>query len=897
MTKLLSLYGKTVNLIVTVFIISFTVLSLAFMSMSASDERDRVRDLERTIMLANSYVRDFIITRDPSIAKDTELILREADLMVQKGIRAKNYQRLRNEVLMYLHSIGNLIEAYQDRGFYEEDGIEGKIRARMISLEELLQNAGEEGAMLALLRARRQEKNYMLYGKEEYVDGVHRAIDFLMSELSKSELDSSIVKEILDGLETYQHDFDRYVWLTDKVDWIQSELDYFRVNIGLTLSEVIEAEQIRSRRFLWTALSLILLAFVFGIMYAMYVARSILNPLNRLKRAVNRVAEGEDVEASEVFASGELSELMVSFQEVAEQIRLRKNAEENLLESKEAIQRHATELEARTEQLDAVVSDLENTRDESENALKRNAEFLASMSHEIRTPLNGIIGMTNLLSTEELRSDQKEVVDIIRTSGESLLGIVNHILDFSKIEAGAVVLEQEKFSLASCIEDSLGMVSRQAAVNDIDLSYKIETDVPDYIVGDSTRLRQILVNLVGNAVKFTHEGEIQVRVALNEKRGIQFYVEDTGIGISKDQLKFLFNPFTQADVSTTRRFGGTGLGLSISQGLVALMGGTMTVKSEIGRGSVFGFNIDVELSEFSSAPAPQFEGRRILLLNRATMFGGSMLSALSDYGIEIDETASEEDAAALLIEKEYFAVFINEGKNGFDGVAGVAVAGMLMEAAPHVSIIVLRHIDQPVQNECAQCLLKPVRHSALRHALLQIESKSRGEAAPGPPAEDHVIGTGAFSDRGARPMSRKSVLLVEDNLINQKVGVRMLEKLGCQVDVADNGEAAVAAVKTRTYDVVFMDIQMPGMDGLEATQQIRKLTNGVRQPAIIALTASATTQDRIKCLDAGMDDYTSKPVHSRTLELMLQRYSGARNRSSDTHERSASLRPDSASRP
>ena len=484
MAKLVSLHGKTVTLITLVFIVSFSVLGLAFMSISASEERDKVRDLERSILLANSHVRDFIITRDPSDAKDTEFILQQADKLVEEGIRTKNYQRLHNEVLMYLHSIGNLIEIYQEQGFHANDGLEGHLNELSRRMEEQI-GASDSKAIVAALAVSRHQKDFLLLGSETSVTGVHASIDDLMSLVTKSKRSQEEMASLFQDMAEFQHSFDKLVSLRERMEWNRSQLSYFREAIGGTLAEVTAAEQVRARLYLWSALGLILFAFILGIAYAIRIARGVLNPLERLSELVRKVADGEDFDlelSDEAKNSGDLADIMTSFEEVSNQVKLRKAAEKDLQESKAAIQKYANELEARTKQLDLAVQNLGDAKHQAEQASKMKAEFLASMSHEIRTPLNGIIGMTSLLSVDELKADQKEVVDVIRTSGESLLGIVNHILDFSKIEAGAVVLENEPIDLADCLEDAISIVSRQAAEKGLDISFLVEEGTPQNLV-------------------------------------------------------------------------------------------------------------------------------------------------------------------------------------------------------------------------------------------------------------------------------------------------------------------------------------------------------------------------------------------------------------------------------
>lgn len=888
MSKLLSIYGKTIGLVTTVFLVSFMVLALAFMSISASEERDRVRDLERLILMANSQIRDFMITKDPSQAKETELILQQANKLVEEGIRAKNYQRLRNEVLMYLHSINNLIEIYQERGFYEDDGIEGRINRISENIENRIRASGESQAMIALLEIRRQEKNYLLRGKDEAISGVHAQIDELMRELSSSRMDKGEIAFIYGVLGEYQHSFDKLVSLNESMEWTRGQLIYFREAIGETLQSVTTTEKIRARRFLWSSLALIMAAFLFGTLYALSVAKDILQPLSHLQGVIRRKVNGEKVDDEEIRGvfKGELAELMSSFEEVTDQVKRREEAESHLQVSKAAAEQYATELESRTRQLDEAIVRLGEAKQEAELASKRKAEFLASMSHEIRTPLNGIIGMTGLLSTDNLKSDQKEIVDVIRTSGESLLGIVNHVLDFSKIEAGGVVLEHLQYELSECVEEAISTVSRQAAEKGLDISYLIAQDVPPVLMGDPARIRQVLVNLLGNAIKFTNQGEVHVAVSRTEKggsfSGLHFDVIDTGVGIDKEQQKLLFSPFEQAEASTSRKFGGTGLGLSISKGLVHLMGGQMSISSVLGSGSTFGFTIKAEMVGNQETQAQmKMSDDSVLLLNESPLFGRSLDRMVTSLGVSLDQATTDVEALRSLQINRYKVVFINEGKNGFDGVAGAAIAGMLKGVAPEIPIVVLRFIDQNMLTGSTELMLKPVKQATLRNVLKRLTGSKRIQQLVRSEETESKWPKESRADRSPKMRTKTTVLLVEDNLVNQKVGVRMLEKLGCVVDVVDRGAKAIQAVQTGKYSVVFMDLQMPEMNGLEATKRIRQLGDIV-QPTIIALTASATTEDRANCLNAGMDDYVSKPVNADTLDKIMRKTGVIQNSEGET---------------
>jgi CheY-like chemotaxis protein len=377
----------------------------------------------------------------------------------------------------------------------------------------------------------------------------------------------------------------------------------------------------------------------------------------------------------------------------------------------------------------------------------------------------------------------------------------------------------------------MAMVGRLAARKGLDLSCDVDDNVPHRIFGDAARLRQVLVNLVGNAVKFTEEGEIQIRVYRPDpaQETLRFAVEDTGIGIAQAHLKNLFEPFRQAEASINRKFGGTGLGLSISRQLSELMGGRMWVESTAGVGSTFFFDIKAPMVDSEGPVAPNL-GARVILLN--------------------------------------------ETPSGFDGVAVQAVAHALSEQAGATPICILRHLGDPMGDRSDMTLAKPIRQEALRTLLARVLSTDA--------AIENGTGNGVRSPAGDRapvaavspavsPTAPVRVLLVEDNVVNQKVGKRMLQKLGCHVQVAESGEDALEALKSYHFPIVFMDLQMPGIDGLEATRRIRDGICGSHQPWIIALTANATTDDRNRCLEAGMDDYASKPVHPTVLRSLLER--------------------------
>lgn len=884
MVKLSSLYGRTVSLIAIVFIISFSVLALAFTSISSLNSRDDIRELERTVLLANSSVREFIITRDPAHAKRTELLLIEADEMLRHEITDEDFSQIHTSLLLYLHSISELIDVYKDRGFYEEVGVEGALRRSMLVVEERFREVGDVGANILILQTRRSEKNYFLRGRDEYRFAVHDEIDRIQLRVVESETMTAAHKnETLAQLAIYQKNFDDLVYLNNKVNWIKSELGKVRDYLSKSIAVIIDREDRRAQSYLWIALGLILFSFVFGILYATYVARSVVRPLEKMREAAKKLARGEmsdfDVDENSIVA-----ELGETFQELADQIKKRQTAEEKLRSSKEELQSYAKELEkthqelnTRAEELSSIVGELEEAKETAENATRSKTAFLASMSHEIRTPLSGIIGMTSLMADEDMDEDQAEVVNVIRSSGETLLGLVNNILDFAKIEQGGLTLESEPMDLTECIEAALDVVSKQAADKRLDLSYQIEDSIAYNFTGDRSRLRQILVNLLGNAVKFTGAGEISVSAKINEVTDssieIQFSVEDTGIGIADETIDTLFQPFQQADVSTSRKFGGTGLGLTIARQLAELMGGRMWVESKVGLGSKFIFTAIFDIDKDSDKPTPDEDyaaERTIILMNRNPLFGTAVKTTLERAGGTVYLAESEDEAVEIIQRVEKVdLIMINDNADGLDGVAGGAIAMSLQSEAPGSKIVLLRNLGARFPTGVVTtCLPKPLKQAAFRQLFSSRKkagesSKSVSKKSARNTAEDRSPNKPAVHDL--------KVLVVEDNLVNQKVAVRMLERLGYQADVADNGAIGVEAVVEKGYDVVFMDIMMPHMDGISATAAIRSHQDVKRQPFIIALTANATTEDRKKCLEGGMDDYASKPVSTEILGRLLEK--------------------------
>ncbi|PSF10670.1 hybrid sensor histidine kinase/response regulator [Marinobacter fuscus] len=642
----------------------------------------------------------------------------------------------------------------------------------------------------------------------------------------------------------------------------------------------VEMSHVRTEKETYKALLISLLLIIAGVLLSLAVAlrlsRAFTDPVFELNEAVARLKEGKLETRVYTAAGPEFEQLESGLNDMAAELsRAQAEMQQNIDQATEDLRETLETIEIQNIELDFA-------RKEALEASRIKSEFLANMSHEIRTPLNGIIGFTELLLKSPLPRQQRDHLNTIRKSSEILLTIINDILDFSKIEAGKLILDRVPFALRDIVEEVMVMLAPAAHTKNLDLVPLVYNDVPDNIMGDPLRVKQVITNLVNNAIKFTQTGEVVLRVSLededteNNQVTLRLSIADSGVGLSRAQQQSLFNAFNQADASTARQYGGTGLGLAISKRLVEEMGGKIGLESELGKGSTFWFTLTPELSATIDAGSPKesLQGERIIYLEQQKTTGLAVEHLLREWGISVDCVSSP----GALLER------VEEAQKRQEGYATalIGITRHLLNSSQYCSLLrsleverdcrtllltpTLETHDTPLSGLASGHLTKPVCRDALYdELLLLIHGIQAGNQAPG-----HT----SLPAPNARPARTPRILAVDDNEANLKLVMTLLHDCHLDAEGAASGFEALSKVRQHAFDLVFMDLQMPGMDGVETTSRIRALDTGSHRTPIIALTAHALADEQDKLSQQGFDGYMAKPISSHQLEDLIREYTG-----------------------